>query len=279
MSTASTLPGGRPLALVTGASAGIGYQLALQLADARYDLVATGRSEAIGRAGAVFEERGVRVSAVRADLTRYDQVESVWQAVVDAGRPLDVAVLNAGASLGGAFVDTDLEDELNLLSLNVTSVVHLAKHVARQMAARRRGRILITSSISATKPTPFETVYGPTRAFTYMFAQGLREEMKDFDVSVTALLPGATDSEFHARAGMSNTAFGPTMAKNSRVEVARQGLEALMAGKDHVVAGDRATKLAALRNRFARETAKAARHARKARPRPSRSDPESTGSC
>jgi uncharacterized protein len=259
---------GRPLALVTGASAGIGYQLALQLAQGGYDLVATGRSEAVADAAKDFEKCGAKVLAVRADLTRYDEVERVWQAVVDTGRPLDVAVLNAGVSLGGAFVDTDLQDELDLISLNVTSVVHLAKPVARHMATRRRGRILITSSISATKPTPYETVYGPSRAFTHMFAQGLREELKDMGVSVTALLPGATDSDFHARAGMNNTAFGPGMRKNSRVEVARQGIEALLAGKDQVVAGDRSTKRTALRNRFARETAKAARHARKARPRP-----------
>jgi uncharacterized protein len=267
--TVPTPTDGHPLALVTGASAGIGYQLARQLAQAGYDLVVTGRSEALADAATDFAECGVHVRAVRADLTRYDEVEGVWHAVVDTGRSLDVAVLNAGVSLGGAFVDTDLQDELDLISLNVTSVVHLAKHVVRHMAARRRGRIMITSSISATKPTPFETVYGPSRAFTHMFAQGLREELKDVGVSVTALLPGATDSEFHARAGMGNTAFGPGMRKNSRVEVARQGIEALLAGKDQVVAGDRATKRAAIRNRFARETAKAARHARRARPRPS----------
>jgi short-subunit dehydrogenase len=260
-------PSSRALALVTGASAGIGYELARQFVRHGYDLVATGRSEGIEQAAEDLSENGAQVIPVRADLASYNGVEAVWHTVLDTGRPLEAAALNAGASIGGAFTDTDLTAELDLISLNVTSVVHLAKRVVQHMVANHRGRILITSSLSATLPTPYETVYGPTRAFTYMFAQGLREELKGTGVTVTALLPGATDSNFHARAGMSNTAFGPAMRKNSRVEVARQGFDALMAGKDHVVGGDRATKRVAIVNRFLPETIKAARHARMARPR------------
>ncbi|MFG6202330.1 SDR family NAD(P)-dependent oxidoreductase [Nonomuraea sp. JJY05] len=188
---------GRPLALVTGASAGIGYQLALLFARNGYDLVATGRSDSIDRAAADFEQHGAHVVPVRADLSERDGVQVVWQAVQDTGRPLEAAVLNAGRSIGGAFLDTDLDDELDLLALNITSVVALAKPVARHMADHGNGKILITSSLSATLPTPYETVYGPSRAFTYMFAEALRQEMKDRapGVTVTALLlPGATDS-------------------------------------------------------------------------------------
>ncbi|MFF8763543.1 SDR family NAD(P)-dependent oxidoreductase [Nocardiopsis dassonvillei] len=266
----STTPSGsneRPLALVTGASAGIGYQLALQLAQQGHDLVATGRSEGIDRAAVDFEEHGARVYPVRADLAEREGVDAVWDAVQATGRPLQVAVLNAGRSIGGAFLDTDLDDELALVDLNVTSVVHLAKHVARHMAINRNGRILITSSLSATLPTPYETVYGPSRAFTRMFALGLREELKEYGVSVTTLLPGATDSGFHSRAGMDNTAFGPGMKKNSRVEVARQGLQALLAGRAQVVGGDLATRWTYVKNRVLPETLKAARHALRARPR------------
>ncbi|MFC7329452.1 SDR family NAD(P)-dependent oxidoreductase [Marinactinospora rubrisoli] len=267
MSTTPTGPSERPLALVTGASAGIGYQLALQLAQQGHDLVATGRSDGVDRAAADFEEHGARVYPVRADLAEREGVDAVWEAVQATGRPLEVAVLNAGRSIGGAFLDTDLDDELALVDLNVTSVVHLAKHVARHMAAHRRGRILITSSLSATLPTPYETVYGPSRAFTRMFALGLREELKEHGVSVTTLLPGATDTDFHSRAGMDNTAFGPGAKKNSRVQVARQGLEALLAGRAQVVGGDLATRWAYVKHRFLAETYKAARHALKARPR------------
>jgi short-subunit dehydrogenase len=110
---------------------------------------------------------------------------------------LSVAVLNAGMSLGGAFIDTDLQQELKMLSLNVTSQVVLAKHVTRHMAQNKQGNVLITSSLSATTPTPFESIYGPTRAFMYSFAQGLREELREHNVNVTALLPGATATEFH----------------------------------------------------------------------------------
>ncbi|MEV2215805.1 SDR family NAD(P)-dependent oxidoreductase [Streptomyces sp. NPDC050997] len=251
-------PTERPLALVTGASSGIGYELALLFAINGFDLVATGRSENTDQAATDLARHGVEVTAVRADLAQADGVETVWQAVEKTGRPLDAAVLNAGRSIGGAFLDTDLDDELSLIDLNVTSVVHLAKHVARHMAANRRGRILITSSLSATLPTPYETVYGPSRAFTRMFALGLREELKEHGVTVTTLMPGATDSDFHARTGMK---------KNSRKDVARQGFLAMMDGRAEVVGGDAATRRTALKHRLMPETLKASRHARMAKPR------------
>lgn len=259
--------GAKPLALVTGASNGIGRELAALLAERGFDLVATGRSANINTAAEQFTAAGAQVEAVQADLSAPDDVEKVWRAVRDTGRPLEVAAINAGVSLGGAFLDNDLEQERALLELNVTSVVHLTKRVATAMTEQGRGRILITSSISATLPTPYETVYGPSRAFTRMFALGLREELRGTGVSVTAFLPGATDSDFHARAGMNNTAFGPSAQKNDKSEVARQGYVALMAGDAEVVAGDRATKRTGLLNRFLPETFKAARHARKAKPR------------
>ena len=122
--------------------------------------------------------------------------------------------------VGGAFVDSSLDDELRMIALNVTSQVHLAKRVATAMAARGHGRIHITSSLSATTPTPYETVYAPTRAFTYSFAQSLREELRAHGVTVTALLPGATDSQFHANAGMGDTRCGDNSRKNDRRIVA-----------------------------------------------------------
>lgn len=251
------------LALVTGASAGIGFHLAEGLADRGYDIVGVGASDRIEQLPARLPR--TTVHPVRADLATAEGVEAVWSAVASLGRPLEVVAMNAGMSLGGAFIDTDLDRELHMLALNVTSQVRLAKHVTRHMAQRRSGRILITSSLSALTPTPYESIYGPTRAFMASFAQGLREEMREHGVSVTALLPGATATEFHDRAGMQNTAFGDNSTKNDPQLVASRGLEALFAGRDHVVGGDRRTRLDALKNKFLPEQVKARSFAKKSR--------------
>lgn len=164
-------------------------------------------------------------------------MEGFWRFVEGLGHPVDAAALNVGISLGGAFVDNDLEDDFRLIAIRITGLVHMAKRVARHMVANGGGRILVTSSVSATTPTPYETVYGPSKAFGFSFAESLREELRGSGVSVTALLPGATDSDFHANAGMQNIAFGDNRWKNDKTEVARQGVEALMNGDDHVVGG------------------------------------------
>lgn len=210
----------------------------------------------------------MRVTPLRADLTDRDQVDGLWREAEQRSHPLDVVALNAGASLGGAFIDTDIEDELRMLALNVTSQVVLAKHVARAMAEQRSGRILITTSMSATTPTPYESIYGPTRAFMYSFAQGLREEMREHGVSVTALLPGATATELHDRAGMQETKFGDNSWKNDPELVAKRGVDALFAGRDHVIGGDRRTRWSALQHKLTPESVKARNFAQGSRPAP-----------
>ena len=172
------------LALVTGASSGIGFHLAEGLAARGYDIVGVGSSARINSLPALLPQ--VSVHPVQADLATSAGVEAVWDAVTALDRSLDVAALNAGMSLGGAFIDTDLQQELTMLSLNVTSQVLLAKHVAKYMAGRKQGNILVTSSLSATTPTPFESIYGPTRAFMYSFAQGLRERVALYGGSLSA---------------------------------------------------------------------------------------------
>ena len=261
----------RPLALITGASSGIGLEMAKELKSRGYDLVITGSSERVDQAAdelaAIDPGATDLIEAVRADLTEYQGVEEVWAAVSALDRILDVAVLNAGMGIGGAaFKDTDLDDELRMIDLNVTSQVHLAKRVVQHMSANGGGRILFTSSVSATTPTPYEPVYGPTRSFIYSFANGLREELRGSGVSVTSLLPGATDSEFHSRAGMGNTHFGDNSWKNSRVDVARQGIEAMLKGHRFVIGGNKATKRAGLVNKFLPESLKSYRQGRMAKP-------------
>lgn len=247
----------RPLAVVTGGSSGIGFELAEQCAQHGYDVAISGSSDKVGAAAASLRDIGVDAWAHRADASTFDGVESYWQFVVGLGRPVDVAVLNVGVGLGGAFVDTDLDDELRLIAINITGTVHFAKRVVQHMVPRGEGRILIVSSVSATTPTPYETVYGPSKAFGFSFAESLREELRDSGVTVTALLPGATDSDFHANAGMGDTVYGDDSWKNDKTQVAEQGFAALMAGDDHVVGGDEKTKQEAVDNRTTPEPEKA----------------------
>jgi short-subunit dehydrogenase len=232
------------LALITGASAGIGFELAKQFAQNGFDLIIVSGSDRINSAAVELRSFNVLVEPVEADLATHDGVHELLSVLGASSRPLDAAALNAGVGVSGRFVDTDLAEELNMVALNVTSTLHLAKYVVKDMAAQGRGRILFTTSIAGTMPTPFQTVYGATKAFVRSLAQGLREELKDSGVSVTALMPGATETEFFERAGAQDTKLGAS-EKDDPSEVARQGFEALMADKDHVVAGSLKNKLQA----------------------------------
>jgi short-subunit dehydrogenase len=253
-----------PLAMITGASSGIGFELAKQFAANGFDVAISGSSERIHEAAAVLRGLGVEAFPYCADAATYDGVEGFWMFVAQLGRPVEAAVLNVGIAIGGAFVDNTLEDDLRVIAINVTGTVHMAKRVVQHMVPNGSGRILIVSSVSATQPTPFETVYGPSKAFGFSFAESLREELRETGVTVTALLPGATDTDFHANAGMAETAIGKA-AKNNRHIVAKQGFEALMNDEDHVVGGSEATKQRAVENRTLPEPVKAARHAAMAR--------------
>jgi uncharacterized protein len=227
----------RPLAAVTGASRGIGYELAKQFAEHGFDLVIAADSDAIDQAAQELKALGANVESMQVDLAQFDGVEQFYQKIKSGGRPLDAVAINAGVGVGGDFTrDTDLEDELKLIDLNIKSAVHLAKRVAKDMVARGQGRILFTSSIAATMPAPFELVYGASKAFLQSFSQGLRNELKDTGITVTALMPGPTETNFFHRADMDDTKVGAGK-KDSAAEVAREGFEALMAGKDHIVAG------------------------------------------
>ncbi len=256
----------RPFAVVTGASSGIGYELAKQFAQNGFDLLVTAEDPAITKAGQDFEELGAQVETVQADLATYDGVETLYAAIKATGRPVDAIAINAGVGVGGDFArETDLQDELNLINLNVVSSVHLAKRVVKDMVARGSGRILFTSSIAALMPGSFEAVYAGSKAFVQSFAEALRNELKDTGVTVTALQPGPTETNFFHRAGMDDTRVGASK-KDDPAEVAKQGFEALMAGKDDVIAGSLMTKLQGAMAKVLPETLNAEQHRKLAEP-------------
>ena len=256
----------RQLALVTGASSGIGLELARQFADNGFDLIITAEDDELAAAETNLAGGEARVRAIKADLSTYDGVEGLWSAVGSAGRALDAAALNAGVGVNGDFTrDIPLEDDLQLIAVNVTAVVHLAKRVLPAMVQRGEGRVLITSSVAATMPGPYYATYAASKAFLQSFAQAIRYELKDTGVSVTALQPGPTDTEFFERAGMEDTKVAEAK-KDDPSEVAKDGFEALMAGKDHVIAGSAKNRAQVAGAKLLPETTRAGMHAAQTRP-------------
>ena len=256
----------RPLALITGASSGIGLELAKQFVENGFDAIIAAEDEAIVAVARQLEADGARVEAVRVDLATEAGVDDLYRHVAEAGRPLAAAALNAGVGAGGAFAtDTKLRDELKIVDLNVRSTVQLAKYVVRDMAARGEGRILFTSSIASTMPGPFQAVYNASKSFVQSFALALRNELKDSGVSVTSLMPGPTETDFFERADLLDTKLG-TMKHDDPADVARDGFTALMDGDERVVSASLKTKAQARPSRFIPDSVKAEMHRKQAEP-------------
>jgi short-subunit dehydrogenase len=235
----------RPLALVTGASSGIGLELARQFAGHGHDLLITAEDPALESHVDELRALGADVRTFVADLRTGAGVESLYAAAVAGGRPLAAVALNAGIGRGGAFVDNGLEDELDVIRLNVLGTVHLAKLVLDDMVLADAGRVLVTSSIASEMPGAFMTVYNASKSFLQSFTEALQSELAETEVVITALMPGPTDTGFFARAGMEDTLMGQG-PKDDPAEVARQGFEALMAGKAKVAASSLGTKASSL---------------------------------
>ena len=257
----------RPLALVTGGSSGIGYELARQFAMNGYDVViaadgAEKLQEAKARLASEFAQ--ARVDAVEADLSRREGVERVHRFVRESGRPLDALAANAGAGVAGDFAATDLEAELGIINLNVLNQVHLIKLVLRDMLEQGGGKVLITSSLVSLTPGPYMAVYAASKAFLRSFGLAIRNELKDNPVTVTVLMPGATDTDFFEKADMEDTSVAQG-SKDDPADVAKEAFEALMSESSQVVTGT-ANKVRAGMTHLAPDTTLAQMNRGQARP-------------
>ena len=257
----------RELALVTGASSGIGLELARLLAQDGADLVVNAEDAELAGAAQQLRAHGTEVVTVQADLSSPDGVRQLHAAVQGVGRPLDVACLNAGVGLGRAFVDQDLDRALAVIDLNVRSTVHLAHLVLRDMVARDAGRVLFTSSIASTQPGAFQAVYNASKSFVQSFAEALQEELRDSAVTVTSLMPGPTETEFFERADLMDTRVGQSSSKDSAEAVAEQGYEAMRKGERRVVAASLTTKVMEAASKVTPDAVKATLHRGMAEPK------------
>lgn len=245
------------LALITGASSGIGLELAEQFAKHGYDLVVASEDDGIHQAATTLSGLGTDVRPIQVDLRSADGVESLYQQATEGGRQLDAAALNAGVGRGESFVDSDLADNLALIDLNVRSTVHLTKLILADMGPHDAGKLLFTSSIAAMMPGSYQSVYNASKSFIQSFAEALQDELRNTSVTVTSLMPGPTDTNFFHRAGLENSRMG-RMPKDDPTEVAKQGFEALMRGDRKVVAESLTTKIMGVANRFLPDSVKAA---------------------
>jgi short-subunit dehydrogenase len=229
----------KSVALITGGSSGIGLELAkLFVADGHDVVIAAEDRAKLDEAAQTLRAAGKasRVEVVEVDLSRPDGARKLYDAVRGLGLQVGVLVNNAGVGVYGDFVrETSLDAEVEMIQVNAVSAVQLTKLFAKEMVARGSGKILFTASLASLAATPFLTVYGATKAFVYSFAEGIRDELKDTGVTVTALLPGATDTDFFERAGAENTKTAQGKIADPAV-VAKAGYEALNKGDDHVVA-------------------------------------------
>jgi len=221
-------------AVVTGASTGIGLELARCCADEGFDLLIAADEPEIEQAAASLRAEGAKVEAVQADLATSQGVEKLYAAV--RGRPVDALLANAGRGLGQAFLDQDLSDIRRVINTNVMGTVELIHKVGNDMRRRNAGRILITGSVAGFTPGSFQAVYNASKSFLNSFSFAIREELKDTRITVTCLMPGATETEFFARADMLDTKVG-SEDKDDAAMVARKGFEAMMNGEGDVVTG------------------------------------------
>ena len=222
-------------AIITGASTGIGFELATIAAQEGYDILVVADEPLIDAAAADFKQFGTDVQSVEADLSSVEGVDTLLQAV--GGRQVDVLCANAGTGLGKGFLDQPVDAWRRTIDTNVVGTLYLLQKTLTDMRARGEGKVLVTGSIAGYIPGAFNAVYNGTKAFIDNFTEALRNELKDdAGITLTTLMPGATDTEFFNRADMDDTSVGQAK-KDDPAKVARDGWDALMAGKGHIVSG------------------------------------------
>jgi short-subunit dehydrogenase len=224
----------RPFAIITGASTGIGFELAKRCAEEGFDLLIAADEPEIERAKIKLSASGVSVACVQTDLSTIKGVDELYAAT--KGRPVDALLANAGRGLGRAFLDQDFDQARKVVDTNITGTIYLIHKIGNDMRQRDAGRILITGSIAGFTPGSFQAIYNGTKAFLNSFSFALREELKDTKVTVTCLMPGATETEFFRRADMMDTDVGTTK-KDDPAKVAADGFDAMMKGEGDIVSG------------------------------------------
>ncbi len=226
----------RQLAIVTGASSGIGRELAKVCACEGFDLLIAADEPEIEAAAAEIRALGARVDTVLADLSTIEGVDRLVDAAQQFGRPVDALLANAGRGLGHGFLDQDFAKARHVIETNITGTVYLVHRIGNDMRRRNAGRIMIVGSIAGYVPGSFQAVYSGTKAFVDSFSFALREELRGTGITVTCLMPGATETRFHERADMLDTGVGAAK-KASAAGVARTGFDAMMRGDGDIVSG------------------------------------------
>lgn len=235
----------RKLAVVTGASSGIGYELARQCALAGYDLVVVADEPQIHLSAKTLRGEGGEVTPFEADLSTIEGVDRLCDRLLAMARPVDALLANAGHGIRGAFLDQDFRAARHVIDTNITGTVYLIHRIGGEMRRRGAGRILITGSIAGFIPGSFHAVYNASKAFLDNFSWAIRTELKDTGVTVTCLMPGATDTAFFERADLMDTQLGQSR-KDDPAQVARQGFEAMERGDGEVVTGWRSKATVAM---------------------------------
>ncbi|SFJ05567.1 Short-chain dehydrogenase [Sphingomonas sp. NFR04] len=222
-------------AIVTGASSGIGLELARLAARDGYDLLVVADTPLVDAAAALKGE-GVEVQSVETDLSTIEGVDRLLSAA--GGRRVDLLCANAGHGLGGGFLDQEVSEWRHVIDTNITGTVYLLQKVLRQMRDAGEGKVLITGSIAGWIPGSFQAVYNGSKAFVDNFAAAIRNELKEVKgITITTLLPGPVETEFFERAGMMDTKVGQSESKSDPADVAKDGWTALMKGTDNIVSG------------------------------------------